>query len=68
MTKKTISLIGTLGISFDEQAKAFIQFVPDDPDSVEIDSILLEGTAQLLRSGQFDFVANHINKLIVSYE
>ena len=62
---KTILLTGMLAISFDKQGNALIQFLPDEPDTVEIDSILLEGSGQLLRSGQFDFVSNKCNKLII---
>lgn len=63
MIKKNIQIPGMLAISFDKRDNAFIQFVPDEPDSVEIDSILFEGSAQLLRSGQFEFISNKSNIL-----
>ena len=58
---KTIQLIGMLTISYDLHEKACIQFLPDDPDSVEIDGLLLNGSAQLLHCGQFEFVSNQLN-------
>jgi hypothetical protein len=63
--QKTIMLSGMFAISFDKQGNALIQFVPDEPYTVEIDSILFEGSAQLLRSGQFEFVSSMINPLII---
>ena len=64
--EKTIQLSGMLTLSFDERENAFVQFTPDDPDSVEIDGLLLEGSAQLQRCGQFDFISNKCNKLIIN--
>ena len=66
MNKKVIQLIGMLTISFDKQGNAFIQFVSDEIDSLEIDSILLEGSAQLLRSGQFDFISSSVKILNIN--
>ena len=37
-----------------------------DPDSVDIDSYLFEGTGQLLRNGQFEFVLDFCNKLSIN--
>lgn len=62
---KPILMTGMLAVCFDKQGNALIQFLPDEPDTVEIDSILLEGSAQLLRSGQFDFTSTKCNKLII---
>lgn len=62
---RLFNLPGTLGIDF-EGGKTIVQFTPDDPDSVDIDSYLFEGTGQLLRNGQFEFVLNHCNKLSIN--
>ena len=64
--KKTIQLMGMIAISFDDKGNAFVQFVPDEPDKVELDSILLKGSAQLLRSGQFEFISESFNKLKIN--
>lgn len=64
--EKTIMLSGIFAIGFDKQGNALIQFVPDEPYAVKIDSILFEGSAQLLRSGQFEFVSSKINPLIIN--
>ena len=66
MIEKTIQLPGMIAITFDEQNNAFIQFVPDEPYSVELDSLLLEGSAQLLRSGQFEFISESVKQLKIS--
>lgn len=64
MNEKTpIQLIGMLTISYDVHEKVCIQFLPDNPDSVEIDGLLLDGSAQLLRCGQFEFISNKHNTL-----
>ena len=60
---QTIQLSGMMAISFDEHGNVLVQFLPDEPDIVELDSILLEGSAQLLRSGQFDFISNTVKHL-----
>lgn len=66
MIEKTIQLHGMIAISFDEHDNAFIQFVPDEPYTVELDSYLFEGSAQLLRSGQFEFVSETIKQLKIN--
>ena len=63
MEQKTIQLIGMLTISFGEQGNSFIQFAADEIVSLEIDSILFEGSGQLLRSGQFDFISSKVKIL-----
>lgn len=64
MTKeKSIQLIGMMTVSFDESGNAYVQFLPDEPESVELDGLLLKGSAQLLRNGQFEFMSNKCNEL-----
>lgn len=63
---KTYQLSGMMAISFDEHGNVLVQFLPDEPYSVELDSILLEGSAQLLRSGQLDFISNNVKELKIS--
>ena len=60
---KTIQLIGMMTVSYDESGSAYVQFLPDEPDSVKLDGLLLKGSAQLLRCGQFEFISNNINIL-----
>ena len=60
--KETIQLTGMLTISYGMHEQACIQFLPDDPDS-EIDGLLLNGSAQLLHCGQFEFVTSQLNVL-----
>ncbi len=52
-----IHLPGVMTLFFDEKGNTYVQFVADDPDSVELESLLLNGSAQLLRNGQFEFVS-----------
>ena len=59
--QETIQLPGMLTISTAANEQVCIQFLPDDPDSVEIDGLLLNGSAQLLHCGQFEFVSNQLN-------
>jgi hypothetical protein len=59
----TIQLIGMMTVSYDESGNAYVQFLPDEPESVELDGFLLKGSAQLLRNGQFEFMSNKCNKL-----
>jgi len=60
---KTVQLIGMMTVSYDESRNAFVQFLPDEPDSVELEGLLLQGSAQLLRNGQFDFISDKCSKL-----
>lgn len=60
---KTIQLPGMIAISLDEDNNVFVQFVPDEPYTIELDSYLLSGSAQLLRSGQFEFVSKTSKQL-----
>ena len=64
--KETIQLPGMIAISFDEHDNAFIQFVPEESYAVELDSLLLKGSAQLLRSGQFEFISESVKQLKIS--
>lgn len=61
--KETIQLIGMMTVSFDESGNAYVQFLPDEPESVELEGLLLKGSAQLLSNGQFEFISNKCNKL-----
>ena len=63
MIEKMIQLPGMIAISFDEHGNAFIQFVPDESYAVVLDSLLLEGSAQLLCSGQFEFISEKVKQL-----
>lgn len=63
IVNKTIQLIGMMAVSFDESGNAYVQFLPDEPAPVELEGLLLKGSAQLLRNGQFEFVSNKCNKL-----
>ncbi len=60
----TTNISGTLRITKAEGGKLFIQFVPDDPEAVTTESLSLEGNAQLLRTGQFEFIAKKFNNLM----
>ncbi len=66
MKQKTIQLPGMIAISFDEHGNAFVQFVPDEPYTVELDSLLFKGSAQLLRSGQFEFISEKVKQLKIN--
>ena len=59
----TIQLIGMMTVSYDESGNAYVQFLPDEPGSVELEGLLLKGSAQLLRNGQFEFMSNKCNNL-----
>lgn len=64
MTKnKTIQLIGMMTIGYDESENMYVQFLPDESESVELKGVLLKGSAQLLCNGQFEFVSNQVNNL-----
>ena len=66
VTNITINLNGNLAIHFDDRGNASVQFLPDEEDSIFLDSTLLEGSAQLLRNGQFEFVSNKFNNLKIN--
>ena len=55
-----------LSITYDEFGRTFVQFLPEDPDSIELDGELLNGTAQLLRCGQFEFTSFIHNSLSIN--
>lgn len=63
MKQKNIQLPGMIAISFDDHDNVFVQLVPDEPYTIELDSYLLSGSAQLLRSGQFEFVSKTSKQL-----
>lgn len=63
MKQKPIQLPGMIAISYDDHDNVFVQFVPDEPYTIELDSYLLSGSAQLLRSGQFEFVSETSKQL-----
>ena len=63
--EKNIQLIGMMTVSYDESGSAYVQFLPDEPDSVKLDGLLLKGSAQLLRNGQFEFMSNKCSKIKV---
>ena len=65
MNKKNIQLIGMMTVSYDESGSAYVQFLPDESESVELEGLLLKGSAQLLRNGQFEFMSNKCSKLKV---
>ena len=50
-------------VSYDESGNAYVQFLPDEPESIELEGLLLQGSAQLLRNGQFEFMSVKCNKL-----
>lgn len=61
--EKNIQLIGMMTVSYDESGNAYVQFLPDEPESIELEGLLLQGSAQLLRNGQFEFMSVKCNKL-----
>ena len=61
--EKNIQLIGMMTVSYDESGNAYVQFLPDEPESVELEGLLLKGSAQLLCNGQFEFMSNKCSKL-----
>ena len=54
-------LEGTLALSFDSQGFPSIQFLPNNPGAIDFNSLQLNGTGQLLRNGQFEFVSSMFN-------
>ena len=66
MITKQIQFTGMLSITYDESGRTFVQFLPEDPDSIELDEALLNGSAQLLRCGQFEFTSFNRNTLIIN--
>ena len=63
MTKKIFQLSGMITISYIGHNRMYVQFSPDEPESIELEGLLLEGSAQLLRCGQLEFVTNKISNL-----
>lgn len=61
--EKTIQLSGMITISYIGQNRVYVQFLPDEPESIELEGLLLEGSAQLLRCGQFEYVANKVSNI-----
>lgn len=61
--EKTIQLIGMMTIGYDESENMYVQFLPDESESVELKGLILKGSAQLLRNGQFEFVSSQVNNL-----
>lgn len=66
MTENTFQLSGMITISYIGQNRMYVQFSPDEPESIELEGLLLEGSAQLLRCGQFEFVANKISNIKIN--
>lgn len=66
MITKQFQFTGMLSITYDESGCTFVQFLPEDPDSIELDEALLNGSAQLLRCGQFEFASSIHNPLIIN--
>lgn len=64
--EKTIQLSGMITISYIGQNRVYVQFLPDEPESIELEGLLLEGSAQLLRCGQLEFVANKISNIKIN--
>lgn len=63
MKEKTIQLSGMITIGYIGHNRVYVQFSPNEPESIELEGLLLEGSAQLLRCGQFEFVANNISNI-----
>ena len=61
--EKIIQLTGIMTISYIGHNRMYVQFSPDEPESIELEGLLLEGSAQLLRCGQLEFVTNKISNL-----
>lgn len=61
--EKIIQLTGIMTISYIGHNRMYVQFSPDEPESIELEGLLLEGSAQLLRCGQFEYVANKVGNI-----
>jgi len=49
---------GTLSVCTDERGGTHIQFLPDFPESIKIEGLRFDGSAQLLSCGQLELVSN----------
>lgn len=61
--KKIIQLTGIMTISYIGHNRVYVQFSPNEPESIELEGLLLDGSAQLLRCGQFEYVANKVSNI-----
>ena len=64
--EKIIQLTGIMTISYIGHNRMYFQFSHDEPESIELEGLLLEGSAQLLRCGQLEFVTNKISNLKIN--
>lgn len=64
--KKIIQLTGIMTISYIGHNRVYVQFSPNEPESIELEGLLLDGSAQLLRCGQFEYVANKVSNIKIN--
>lgn len=58
MELKSIFVSGEAVFTSDREKKQeYVQFLPDDPETIRVESWRHEGVAQMLRNGTFDFVS-----------
>ena len=54
---KMVQVSGQMVFTKDERSNEYVQFIPDNTTDIQMPSWKLEGVAQRLKNGAFDFIA-----------